>query len=78
MRKAFAAIGLILGAGLLILGGPAAAQGFGQVPIAAAPPEAPAAGARPGAKSVSSTSVTGKKPADAEKIPTRSSATAKP
>jgi hypothetical protein len=58
MRKTLIAVGFLAASSLMAFGGPAAAQGFGQVPIAAAPPEAPA----PGGKDVTGVTVTGKKP----------------
>ncbi len=72
MRKTLFAVGFLAASSLMASGGPAAAQGFGQVPIAAAPPEAPAATAPTPAKpggAVSGVTVAGKKTADSQKDP---------
>ena len=71
MRKAFIAVGFIAGSGLLTLGGPAAAQGFGQVTFGAAPadPSAPASAAKPDGNNVDGVTVTGKKQAEVDKDP---------
>ena len=68
MRKTLIAIGYLAAAGLAAAAAPAAAQGFGQVAIQAAPPDPPpAAAAKPG--SVSGVTVNGQKTAEKGKDP---------
>jgi hypothetical protein len=74
MRKALIALGFLAASSLMAFGGSAAAQGFGQVPIAAAPPETPPAAPAPGAakpagKALAGVTVNGKKTADSGKDP---------
>jgi hypothetical protein len=67
MRNILIAAGILATAGLLALGGPAAAQGFGRVTIGALPPETSAA--KPAGNDVEGITVTGKKQAEADKDP---------
>jgi hypothetical protein len=69
MRNTLIAAGVFATAGLLALGGPAAAQGFGRVTIGTLPPSPTASAAKPGGNQVEGVTVTGKKQAEADKDP---------
>lgn len=74
MRKTLIAVGFLAASSLMAFSGPVAAQGFGQVPIAAAPPETPPSAPAPDAakaagKPVTGVTVNGKKTADSGKDP---------